>query len=119
MSEPVVKLAPALAKYTVHNGPMEVELRSAPNGLKQLAAGIIRFDEGGSTDPWRLPYEEALFVMDGRLRLHVDATTVVVDPGEVVTIPRGATVVYEGDPGTRAFYALTPADWYKTHPHGL
>jgi ethanolamine utilization protein EutQ (cupin superfamily) len=119
MSEPAVKLAPALAKYTVRNGPMEVELRSAPNGLQQLAGGFITFEEDGSTDPWRLPYEEVLFVVDGSLRLHVADTTVVVDAGEVVTIPRGATVVYEGAQGTRAFYALTPADWYKSHPHGL
>ncbi|MFI8975030.1 hypothetical protein ACIGO9_19235 [Nocardia asteroides] len=111
--------APAIEKYTVPNGPMTVELRTAPNGLKQLGGGIIRFDDGGSGEPWKLPYEEVLCVLTGTLRVAFDDTEIVAGPGEVVTIPRGALVVYTGEPGTSAFYALTPADWYKQHPNGL
>lgn len=114
-----VGLAPALAKYTVENGPMTIEMRSAPAGLKGLGAGMIRFDQGGRTDPWTLPYEEVFHVVAGELRIHVGEDTVAAGVGEVVTIHRGTTVVYEGTDGTRAFYALTPADWYRAHPNGL
>lgn len=112
-------LAPALDRLTFANGPMTVELRSASTGLRQLGGGIIRFDDGGAGDPWRLPYEEMLCVLTGILRIRYDDAVLEAGPGEVVTIPRGAEVVYEGDPGTTAFYALTPADWYREHPNGL
>jgi ethanolamine utilization protein EutQ len=29
----------------------------------------------------------------------------------VVTIPKGVEVVYEGEAGTSAFFAITPSDW--------
>ena len=114
-----VRLAPAVEKYVVANGPMTIEMRSVPSGLTALAAGIVRFDEGGSTDPWSLPYEEVFHVSSGELRIHIGDDMVAAGPGEVLTIPRGTTVVYEGTSGTEAFYALTPADWYRTHPNGL
>jgi quercetin dioxygenase-like cupin family protein len=116
---PTPALAPAIEKYVVENGPMTVEMRSTPNGLKELAGGIIRFDNGGKGDPWRLPYEEILHVTAGKLRLYCGGTVLEARPGDVVTIPRGAEVVYEGVPGTQAFYALTPANWYREHPNGL
>jgi len=113
------KLAPALERFTVEDGPMTVELRSAGQGLKHIGGGIIRFDQGGSGQPWKLPYEEMLHVLTGTLRLRFGTEQLVAVPGDVVTVPRGAEVAYEGDPGTTAFYALTPADWYRDHPNGL
>ncbi|WP_158888090.1 hypothetical protein [Amycolatopsis anabasis] len=120
MAEPTVRLAPAAPKYTFDNGPMLVELRTGGKGLSHLGGGIIRFDDGGKTEPWRLPYEEIVGVIEGELVLHADGVDPVVVPaGEMATLPKGATVVYEGAPGTRAFYALTPSDWFKQYPHGL
>jgi ethanolamine utilization protein EutQ (cupin superfamily) len=97
-------------------GPVQIDRRTPPFGLTELAAGFVHFPEGGCTDPWTLPYEESFYVIEGRLTLHVetegeDAGTVVADAGEVVALHRGSTVRYEGTPGTRAFYSLVPADW--------
>ena len=111
--------APAVEKYTVENGPMTTELRSAGKGLKDLGGGILRFDNGGTGEPWKLPYEELLYVISGTLRLKFDGQVLTAVPGDVITIPRGSEVVYEGDPGTTAFYALAPSTWYREHPNGL
>ncbi|OXR41226.1 Ethanolamine utilization protein EutQ [Nocardia cerradoensis] len=120
MSQATVNLAPAEAKYTFDNGPMTVELCTVRKGLDDLGGGFIRFDNGGKTDPWRLPYEEIIVVISGELTLHVEGGESITAPaGAVVTIAKGAGVVYEGTPGTRGFYALTPADWHKRYPHGL
>jgi ethanolamine utilization protein EutQ (cupin superfamily) len=111
--------APQQDRYTFDNGPMKLELRSARTGLNELAGGILRLDDGGAGEPWKLPYEELLYVITGNLRLRFADQTLALAPGEVAAIPRGAEVVYEGDPGTTAFYALTPANWHVEHPNGL
>lgn len=114
MSDHPVKLAPFNQEFTAQNGPIDVERRSLPNGLSELSAGIVRFPSGGSSDPWTLPYEEAFYVIEGQLSLHVGGETVVVPAGEVVTLEKGCTVVYEGEPGTSAFFSLVPANWLET-----
>ena len=97
-------------------GPVQIDRRTPPFGLAELAAGFVEFPEGGRTDPWTLPYEEAFYVIEGELTLHVETEgeqggTVVGKTGDVLALHRGATVRYEGTPGTRAFYSLVPADW--------
>ncbi|MCW4355207.1 cupin domain-containing protein [Hoyosella sp. YIM 151337] len=111
--------APQQERYTFDNGPMTLELRSVRTGLTDLGGGILRFDDGGVGEPWKLPYDELLYVISGTLQLHFDGETLTLAPGEVAAIPRGAEVVYEGAPGTTAFYALTPADWHIEYPNGL
>ena len=114
--EPAPALAPATEKFTIDNGPMTVELRSATRGLTRIGGGIIRFDHGGAAEPWKLPYEEILCVLTGTLRIKFADDLLEAGPGEVITVPHGAEVVYEGEPGTTAFYALSPADWYRKKP---
>lgn len=115
MSSNPVKLAPFNADFTAENGPIAIERRSMPNGLNDLSAGIVRFPDGGRSEPWTLPYEEAFYVIEGQLTLHVvDGDSVVVPGGEVVTLEKGCTVEYEGEPGTTAFFCLVPANWLET-----
>lgn len=114
MSSHPVKLAPFHLDHTAKNGPIDVERRTLPNGLVELSAGIVRFPQGGRSDPWTLPYEEAFYVIEGRLMLHVGEETVEVPAGEVVTLEKGCTVEYEGEVGTVAFFCLVPANWLET-----
>ncbi|MEU9478722.1 cupin domain-containing protein [Streptomyces sp. NPDC048191] len=113
------QLAPRVEKYVIENGPMTVEMRTQKTGLSQLGGGIARFDKGGATAPWKLPYEEVMCVLTGTLRLTFGDEVLEAGPGDVVTIPRGVEVIYEGEAGTTGFYALTPADWYREYPNGL
>lgn len=113
MSETPVRLAPFNTDFTAENGPVKVERRSKPSGLTELSAGMVHFPEAGSTDPWTLPYEEAFYVIEGCLTLHCDGQAVVARAGDVVTLEKGSTVVYEGEAGTRAFFSLVPANWLE------
>lgn len=100
----------------IHNGPMTVEMRTDDTGLRALGGGIGRFHTGGATEPWVLPYEEILYTLSGRMRLHFDGDVLEAAPGEVVIIPQGAEVVYEGEAGTSAFFAITPSNWADEQP---
>ena len=108
-----VRVMPFDAEFTAENGPVKVDRRTKPSGLTELSAGFVTFPEGGATDPWTLPYEEVFYVIEGELTLHLDGRPTVAAAGEVVTLEKGATVVYEGAPGTRAFFSLVPANWLE------
>jgi ethanolamine utilization protein EutQ len=113
-SSNVVRVMPFDAEFTAENGPVKVDRRTKPSGLTELSAGFVTFPEGGATDPWTLPYEEVFYVIEGELTLHLEGRPIVAGAGEVVTLEKGVTVVYEGTPGTRAFFSLVPANWLET-----
>ena len=111
--------APVVEEHNIiENGPMTVEMRTENCGLFQLGGGIGRFNQTGATEPWRLPYEEVLYTLSGRLRLRFGDEVLEAGPGEVVTIPKGVEVVYEGEAGTSAFFAITPSDWAEESSDG-
>lgn len=114
ISNDPVRVMPFNADFTAENGPVKVDRRSKPSELTELSAGFVDFPDGGKTDPWTLPYEEVFYVIEGELILHLDGRTVSAASGDVVTIEKGATVEYEGTPGTRAFFSLVPANWLET-----
>jgi ethanolamine utilization protein EutQ len=73
-----------------------------------MGAGIATFD--ACSIEWTLLYDEVIVVLEGRFRLRVGDETVEADPGDVVWIPDGTPLRYEGD-GATVFYALAPVDW--------
>ena len=93
------------------NGPVIIDRRTPGSGLSELSSGFVDFEVGGSTEPWTLQYEEAFYVISGEMKLHFGDEVVVGRPGDVLSIEKGTTVVYEGTEGTRAFFSLVPADW--------
>ncbi|MFT4008607.1 MAG: cupin domain-containing protein [Nocardioidaceae bacterium] len=99
--------------YTAADGPAGIDRRTKPSGLVELSAGFVTFETAGSTDPWTLPYEEVFYVIDGELTIHCDGAAVVGRPGDVLTLEKGITVVYEGAAGTRVFFSLVPANWLE------
>jgi len=101
------------AANSATNGPASVDRRTKSSGLIDLSAGIITFTESGATDPWTLPYEEVIYVIEGHVTVHHDGRTIEGHVGDVLTLEKGITVVYEGTSGTRAFFALVPANWLE------
>ena len=82
--------APVVEEHNiVENGPMTVEMRTENCGLFQLGGGIGRFNQTGATEPWRLPYEEVLYTLSGRLRLRFGDEVLEAGPGEVGDHPEG------------------------------
>jgi ethanolamine utilization protein EutQ len=113
LSSNPVRMMPFDEAFTAENGPVKVDRRSKPSELVELSAGFVTFPAGGATDPWTLPYEEVFYVVEGELTIHLDGTPIIAAAGDVVTLEKGVTVVYEGAPGTRAFFSLVPANWLE------
>lgn len=102
---------------TAPSGPFVLDRRSRASALTQLSAGFMESADGGRGEPWTLPYEEIVYVISGVLTLHMEgAESVVIEPDEFATIEQGTTIIYEATPGTRALYALAPADWLERDP---
>lgn len=95
-------------------GPAMIEHRTADK-LSQLGTYFMVFGDESYSDPWQLQYEETIFVIEGQLRLiehvGVETRTTVADPGELVVLPKGVTVQYGAQPGTRVVLSITPVNW--------
>ncbi|MBO9523120.1 MAG: DUF861 domain-containing protein [Nocardioidaceae bacterium] len=109
-----VRNLPFDAEFTARNGPAAIDRRSKPSGLTELSAGFLEFTETGATEPWTLPYEEVLYVIEGELTLTHEGTDIVAKTGDLVTLEKGATVVYAGTQGTRLLFSLVPANWLES-----
>ncbi len=95
----------------------EAQFEPGPNGIaahglinagfsKRLGAGVGVFEK--CSVKWTLDYDEVLFIIDGKLRLHVAGKIYEAGPGDVLWIPSGTAIVYEATAATRFFYAVSP-----------
>jgi Asp/Glu/hydantoin racemase len=93
-----------------------MEHRTAQAGFSELGTYVLDIDADGHADPWTLQYEESAYVARGRASFLVEGQAeVVATEGEVVALPRGATVRYGGDAGTRIVLSIAPVNW-RTQP---
>jgi ethanolamine utilization protein EutQ (cupin superfamily) len=95
----------------------EAQFKPGPNGIaahglinagfsKQLGAGVGVFDK--CRVEWTPDYDEVLFIIDGKLRLHVSEKIYETGAGDVLWIPAGTAIVYEATVRTAFFYAVSP-----------
>jgi ethanolamine utilization protein EutQ len=80
-----------------------------PDISRTLGGGLATFSDGCSIER-TLVYDEIIFVQEGRFRLRVGDDLFEGDPGDIVWIPRGTTLKYEGDEAA-VFYSLAPVNW--------
>jgi ethanolamine utilization protein EutQ (cupin superfamily) len=80
-------------------------------GTTALGGGFARFRTEGELAGWTLEYDEVFFVLSGELTLRREDETLRAGPGEILLIPKGATVTYRGAAGTKAFFVLHPRNW--------
>jgi ethanolamine utilization protein EutQ (cupin superfamily) len=78
----------------------------------------MTFDRDGYSDPWTIQYEETIFVVNGQARLIVSESPgdreVFGNPGDLLVLPKGLTVQYGGDVGTRLLLSISPVNWRET-----
>ncbi|MGW3953947.1 aspartate/glutamate racemase family protein [Streptomyces sp. NPDC004752] len=95
-------------------GPAVIEHRTAQAGFGQLGSYFMTFPDGGYADPWRLEYEESIYVISGEASLLVigdeGETDLRAGAGELIALPDGTTVRYGGEPGTRLLLSIAPVD---------
>lgn len=77
-----------------------------------LAAGFMTFDK--SQLPWHLTYDEIDYVVEGEFELQMNGTVNKCKPGDVMSIPKGSSVVFGSPSYAKVFYVTYPANWEET-----
>ncbi|MHA7926098.1 MAG: ethanolamine utilization protein EutQ [Marinobacter sp.] len=77
-----------------------------------MGAGVAHFD--ACSINWTVLYDEVIYVIDGIFRLVTRDGVLEGRPGDVIWIPEGTELKYEGD-GARIFYAVYPGNWKELH----
>lgn len=93
------------------NGSIIIDRRAPLTGLRHIGAGIAEWTNATPSEPWRIPYEEVLYVIEGELTVVAGDLTVVGRVGDVITAERGVEMVTRAVPGTRVFFASYPGNW--------
>lgn len=92
-------------------GSITIDRRGRSTGLRHIGAGIAEWADATPSEPWVLPYEEALYIISGELTIEADGYAVVGRTGDVVTAEKGVEMVTYATPGTRVFFASYPGNW--------
>ncbi|HIU25978.1 MAG TPA: DUF861 domain-containing protein [Candidatus Copromorpha excrementigallinarum] len=83
-----------------------VTLEESPN----LGCGILEISN--STYPWELTgYEEFYYVVSGQLDVITETKTISGTEGQIIFIPKGASIKFSSPSKCRAVYFTFPADW--------
>lgn len=102
-------------QHQKRHGPAAIEHRTATSGMELLGTYFMTFDEPGHSDPWTVEYDETAFVIEGHARFVVagPAGDIEVDAaeGELIVLPKGTTVRYGAEPGTRLLLSIAPVNW--------
>lgn len=73
--------------------------------------------------PWDLTCDEIIFCHKGTFRLVCGDNIYVLEPGDMILIPKGNQIAYETDDECEVFYAAWPVDWKQqaglTHVPGI
>ncbi len=73
--------------------------------------------------PWDLTCDELIFCHQGTFRLVVDGEDYVLEPGDLMYVPKDNHVKYEADQKCVIFYAAWPVNWKElsgvTHVPGI
>ena len=85
-------------------------------------AGGVNFLNNASV-PWDLTCDELIFCHQGTFRLVVDGQDYVLNPGDLMYVPKDNHVKYEADQKCVIFYAAYPVNWKElsgvTHVPGI
>jgi allantoin racemase len=95
-------------------GPAIIEHRTAQADFTELGTYFMAFPDGGHTALSTPRYEESIYVIAGEASLIVAGddgeTEIRAKEGELIGLPKGATVRYGGTPGTRLLLSVAPVN---------
>lgn len=116
-TRPPVKLASVresrLEPFPFPGPPADMQARTVDVVTSEdgspVAAGYMSFVRGSF--PWTMPYDELQVVLEGELHLGGDGGNRVGYPGDVLFVPKGASVVFETPTWVKFVYVTFPANW--------
>lgn len=111
MSQPPAMNVAYDPAHTEIMGALRIDRRSWSSGLSHLTAGFAEWLDETPTEPWALPYEEAVLVLEGELRITYGDEVVIGRPGDLVTVEQGTETVASATAGTKLFFASYPRNW--------
>ena len=109
-----------MSAKVIKSSDIEMTHRGGPPGLARvgraisadlsstMAAGVAEFDQ--CSIAWQVHYDEIVYVIEGVFRLLTDGIELIAQAGDVMWIPKGTRLSYEGDKA-RIFYAVYPGNW--------
>lgn len=75
-----------------------------------MSSGFLTIDHSSFT--WTLTgYEETDIILEGSLSITINGKTYYASQGDVLFIPKDATVVWNAEDHVKLFYSTYPADW--------
>lgn len=75
-----------------------------------MSSGFLTIDHSSFT--WTLTgYEETDIILEGSLSITINGKTYYASQGDVLFIPKDATVVWNTEDHVKLFYSTYPADW--------
>ena len=90
--------------------------------ISDSMAGGVNFLNKVSV-PWDLTCDELIYCHKGTFRLVVDEVDYVLNPGDLMYVPKDNHVTYEADDKCVIFYAAYPVNWKElagvTHVPGI
>lgn len=79
-----------------------------PGDSATMGAYLARFD--GRSVAWTVRYDELIVCIEGEFRLRSGGNVHTLVPGDVLWIPNGTSLRYEGSE-CLVFIAIAPVDW--------
>jgi ethanolamine utilization protein EutQ len=77
-----------------------------------VAAGFLTLTRG--CFPWTLTYDEIQYVVEGELHLGTEDGTVIGRAGDVLYVPKGASITFGTPSWAKFLYVTFPADWEES-----
>ena len=77
----------------------------------RLGAGLMEMEN--TTFPWTLNYDEMDYVIEGELSVEIGGERVSAGPGEIIYIPKGASIRFSVPGRARFLYFVYPANWQE------
>lgn len=79
---------------------------------ERMGVGVGTWDAGQYTkEPITIPFDEALFIVEGVFDVSFAGETVSVKQGECIHIPSGSTVNFASKEGCRLVWVTSPPTW--------
>ena len=107
------KVAQAYRDYGEGKGKASISRLVGPQDSTTMGAYLARFDE--RSVPWTVRYDELIVCLEGEFRLRVKDSLHVLEAGDVVWVPTGTELAYEGAESL-VFIAIAPVDWRDKVP---